>query len=132
MRLRNACKNSVFEASKLVSTKTLLLKHYYRRYGFRFVHRNRASSAISAIAIAIAHTTSACGDKTIPCQIAISGCSGRLLAIAFSSCHFRAENPFFEAAPRPSLFRGFRQFVWNHLESVSCHFCGKGFWSSVE
>ena len=29
---------------------------------------------------------------------------------------------FFEAAPRPSLFRGVRQFVWNHLESVSCHF----------
>ena len=27
-----------------------------------------------------------------------------------------------EAAPRPSLFRGVRQFVWNHLESVSCHF----------
>ena len=25
---------SVFEASKLVSTKTLLLKHYYRRQGF--------------------------------------------------------------------------------------------------
>ena len=28
----------------------------------------------------------------------------------------------FKAAPRPSLFRGVRQFVWNHLESVSCHF----------
>ena len=27
-----------------------------------------------------------------------------------------------EAAPRPSLFRGVRQFVRNHLESVSCHF----------
>ena len=27
-------KNSVFEASKLVSTKTLLLKHYYRHEGF--------------------------------------------------------------------------------------------------
>ena len=27
-----------------------------------------------------------------------------------------------EAASRPSLFRGVRQFVWNHLESVSCHF----------
>ena len=27
-------KNSVLEASKLVSTKTLLLKHYYRRQGF--------------------------------------------------------------------------------------------------
>ena len=37
-----------------------------------------------------------------------------------------------EAAPRPPLFRGVRQFVWNHLESVSCHFCGRGFWSSVE
>ena len=34
--------------------------------------------------------------------------------------------------PRPSLFRGVRQFVWNRLESVSCHFCGQGFWSSVE
>ena len=33
MRLRNAFKNSVFEASKLVSTKTLVLKHYYRRPG---------------------------------------------------------------------------------------------------
>ena len=33
MRLRNAFKNSVFEASKWVSTKTLLLKHYYRRQG---------------------------------------------------------------------------------------------------
>ena len=32
-----------------------------------------------------------------------------------------------EAAPRPSLFRVF--FVWNRLESVSCHFCGQGFWS---
>ena len=29
MRLRNAFTNSVYEASKLVSTKTLLLKHYY-------------------------------------------------------------------------------------------------------
>ena len=28
----------------------------------------------------------------------------------------------FEAAPRPSLFRGVHQFVWNHLESVSRHF----------
>ena len=34
-RLRNAFKNSVFEAPKLVSTKTLLLKHYYRRQGFQ-------------------------------------------------------------------------------------------------
>ena len=34
MRLRNAFKNSVFEASKLVTTKTLLLKHYYRHQGF--------------------------------------------------------------------------------------------------
>ena len=25
------------------------------------------------------------------------------------------------AASRPSLFRGVRQFVWNHLESVSRH-----------
>ena len=33
MRLRNAFKSSVFEVSKLVSTKTLLLKHYYRRQG---------------------------------------------------------------------------------------------------
>ena len=33
MRLRNAFKYSVLEASKLVSTKTLLLKHYYRRQG---------------------------------------------------------------------------------------------------
>ena len=30
LRLRNAFKDRVFEASKLVSTKTLLLKHYYR------------------------------------------------------------------------------------------------------
>ena len=37
-----------------------------------------------------------------------------------------------EAAPRPSLLRGVRQFFWNHLESVSCHFCGQGFWSSVK
>ena len=29
----NAFKNSVFEASKLFPTKTLLLKHYYRRQG---------------------------------------------------------------------------------------------------
>ena len=33
LRLRNAFKNNVFEARKLVSTKTLLLKHYYRRQG---------------------------------------------------------------------------------------------------
>ena len=33
MRLRNAFKLSVFEVSKLVSTKTLLLKHYYRCQG---------------------------------------------------------------------------------------------------
>ena len=32
-RLRNAFKYSVLEASKLVSTKTLLLKHYDRRQG---------------------------------------------------------------------------------------------------
>ena len=34
MRLRNAFENIVSEASELVSTKTLLLKHYYRRQGF--------------------------------------------------------------------------------------------------
>ena len=33
MRPRNAFNSSVFEASKLVWTKTLLLKHYYRRQG---------------------------------------------------------------------------------------------------
>ena len=33
LRLRNAFKYSVFEASRLVPTKTLLLKHYYRRQG---------------------------------------------------------------------------------------------------
>ena len=33
MRLQNAFKYSVFEASKLVSTKTRLLKHYYRHQG---------------------------------------------------------------------------------------------------
>ena len=33
LRLRNAFKHSVFEAQKLVSTKTVLLKHYYRRQG---------------------------------------------------------------------------------------------------
>ena len=27
-----------------------------------------------------------------------------------------------EAAPRPSLLGGVRQFIWNHLESVNCHF----------
>ena len=32
-RAWNAFKNRVFEASKLVSTKTLLLKHYYRHQG---------------------------------------------------------------------------------------------------
>ena len=33
LRLWNAFKNSILEASKLVSTKTLLLKHYCRRQG---------------------------------------------------------------------------------------------------
>ena len=33
MRLQTAIENCVFEASKLVSTKTLLLKHFYRRQG---------------------------------------------------------------------------------------------------
>ena len=33
MRPRNAFKNRVFEASEVVPTKTLLLKHYYRRQG---------------------------------------------------------------------------------------------------
>ena len=33
MRLQTASKNSAFEASKSVSTKTLLLKHYYRLQG---------------------------------------------------------------------------------------------------
>ena len=32
LRLRNAFKYSGFEASKLVSTKTLLLKHYHRLF----------------------------------------------------------------------------------------------------
>ena len=36
LRFRNTFNNSVFEASKLFSTKTLLLKHYYRRQGFVF------------------------------------------------------------------------------------------------
>ena len=34
LRLQNAIRNSVSEASKLVSTETLFLKHYYRRQGF--------------------------------------------------------------------------------------------------
>ena len=33
VRLLNAFKNSVFEAHKLVTTKTLVLEHYYRRQG---------------------------------------------------------------------------------------------------
>ena len=33
-RLQKAFKNSVFEASKVVSTKTLSLKHYHRRQGW--------------------------------------------------------------------------------------------------
>ena len=33
LRHQNTFKYSVFEASKLVSTKTLLLKHYFRRQG---------------------------------------------------------------------------------------------------
>ena len=33
MGLQNAFKNSFFKASELVSTKTILLKHYYRRQG---------------------------------------------------------------------------------------------------
>ena len=33
MRLQNALKTSVFEAPKLVTTKALLLKHYYHRQG---------------------------------------------------------------------------------------------------
>ena len=33
VKTRSAFKNCVFQASKLVSTKTLLLKHYYRRQG---------------------------------------------------------------------------------------------------
>ena len=51
MRLRNAFKYSVFEASKSVSTKTLLLKHYYRRQGMLEVWggqrkaKNRAKNA---------------------------------------------------------------------------------------
>ena len=39
MRLWNACKNSVLEASKLVSTKTLLLKHYYCHQGISIPNR---------------------------------------------------------------------------------------------
>ena len=31
----NAFRNSLFDASKLVSTETLLLKHYYRHQGKR-------------------------------------------------------------------------------------------------
>ena len=38
MRLQNVFKCSVFEASRLVSTKTLLLKHYYRRQGVTCKH----------------------------------------------------------------------------------------------
>ena len=34
LRLQYAIQNSVFEASKLVSTKALLLQHYYRHQGF--------------------------------------------------------------------------------------------------
>ena len=38
LRLQNFFKDGVFEASKLVSTKTLLLKHYYRRQGCNAIH----------------------------------------------------------------------------------------------
>ena len=44
-RLRNAIKNSVSEAPKLVSTKTLLLKHYHRCQGLlHFDFRARRKS----------------------------------------------------------------------------------------
>ena len=41
LRLRNTLKHSVFEGSKLVSTKTLELKHYYRRQGKRLPKSDR-------------------------------------------------------------------------------------------
>ena len=40
MRLRNAFKNSVFEASKLVSTKTPILQHYGTKVGQKWVFRH--------------------------------------------------------------------------------------------
>ena len=46
MRPRNAFKYSVFEASKLVSTKTLLLKHYYRRQGREAPYQRKSSENI--------------------------------------------------------------------------------------
>ena len=48
MRLQNVFKNRVFEASKLVSTKTLLLKHYYRRQGSRCIHQ-KSSVGINCV-----------------------------------------------------------------------------------
>ena len=48
-RLRNAFKHSVLEASKLVSTKTLLLKHYYRRQGVWFARATPEKGSQTAV-----------------------------------------------------------------------------------
>ena len=48
-RLGTAIKNSVFEASKLVSTKTLLLKHYYRHQGLRAQEPSKITTTLGEV-----------------------------------------------------------------------------------
>ena len=51
LRLRNAFTNSVFEAPKVGATKTLLLKHYYRRQGIRHFQPRRFQCFSSQFAL---------------------------------------------------------------------------------
>ena len=46
LRLRNAFKNRVLEAPRLVTTKTLLLKHYDRRQGLPLTQKLKRSETI--------------------------------------------------------------------------------------
>ena len=57
----NASKNSVFEAEKWVSTKTLLLKHYYHRQGYpRSSSRSGGTCERTLIPVFVSGGTSEC------------------------------------------------------------------------
>ena len=102
LRLRNAIKSSVFEPSNLVSTKTLVLEHYYRRQGQEFP-RKCSESAFGHLALTAPESASrsALGCFGIECTPRGS-CDNTLLRRVLRRFSRVLRRRFWEAPPPPN------------------------------
>ena len=70
-------KDSVFEAPKLVSTKTPLLKHYYRRQGWNSL-RSAMPTKVFAHQVRLLHATATITACRLSTRVHARGCNQQL------------------------------------------------------